>query len=323
MIFPWQTLQWQQLLRSKQANRLSHALLLTGSAGIGKAQFADYFSRFLLCQKQQDYTFCNDCHACHLMIGRAHPNVLWIEPEKKGQAIKVDQIRDATSFLNQTALQGEYQIVIIHPANAMNLSAANALLKTLEEPPQASLLILVADTNGRLPATIESRCQRLHFALPEKEVALAWLNNQENILVTDTTLLLNLAQGAPLAALQIAQEDVLTLRQTLYKNLFALKQTATHSLQFCEAFKETEISVWMDLLLSWLIDLLRINTAKIPVNNHDYQAELTKIAAQIAPITLTNFMWQIIQLRKQTLHGINFNKQMLLENISLKWAALQ
>ena len=150
MIFPWQQKEWRQLCRAKESGRLPHALLFSGLAGIGKTQLADYFSRLLLCQQfQTEYDPKCQCHSCRLAEGRAHPNVLWITPEKEGQAIKVDQIREVSDFIYQSARQGEYNIVVIHPANQMNVNAANALLKTLEEPPHGSLLILISQYFNR------------------------------------------------------------------------------------------------------------------------------------------------------------------------------
>ena len=168
MIFPWQVNQWQQLLQAKSQQRLAHAMLFTGLPGIGKAIFAQHFSSALLCQKlNPDGNPCDRCHSCRLIAGRAHPNMLWLEPEKPGQAIKIDQVRDVSEFISQTSLQGDYRIVIINPADDMNTNAANALLKTLEEPSSGAHLILISNQNERLPATILSRCQRVVFQRPE------------------------------------------------------------------------------------------------------------------------------------------------------------
>src|SRR5437867_10551148 len=131
MTYPWHTNQWQQLWRSKNENRLPHALLLSGVVGIGKAKFADDFARALLCRASPDF-YCKQCHSCRLMQDRVHPNVVLVEPDGEGHAIKVDQIRGIIDFMNQSSLHGDYRIAIISPAISMNANAANALLKTLE-----------------------------------------------------------------------------------------------------------------------------------------------------------------------------------------------
>ena len=94
--------------------------------------------------------YCGTCHACRLIAGRAHPNVLWVEPEKEGQTIKVDQIREVSEFVNQSSLQGVHRIVLINPANAMNMHAANALLKTLEEPSSGAIIFICHRSTGEL-----------------------------------------------------------------------------------------------------------------------------------------------------------------------------
>src|SRR5690348_7730311 len=99
MIFPWQTQQWNKLWHAKESNRLPHALLFVGIPGTGKMQFADNFARALLCQESITEGACYRCHACRLITGKSHPNVLWVEPEKDGHAIKVDQIRAVNEFI--------------------------------------------------------------------------------------------------------------------------------------------------------------------------------------------------------------------------------
>src|SRR5436190_5622246 len=122
MIFPWQESQWLQLTRMQADARLPHALLFTGMAGIGKAIFANTFAHQLFCQAKSTAP-CYQCHACRLIKGHTHPNVLWIEPEKEGGTIKVDQIREVTEFISHSSLQGDYRLVMINPANDMNINA--------------------------------------------------------------------------------------------------------------------------------------------------------------------------------------------------------
>lgn len=196
MIFPWHEPYWQQLLFANKSKRLPHALLLSGLSGLGKALFAERFIRLLLCERKNliDHS-CkgNECHACHLITNRSHPNILWLFPEK--DTIKVDQIRQANEFAQHSSFTDDYRFVLINPANAMNISAANALLKTLEEPPAQVILILISDAPYCLPATIRSRCQRLHFQLPDQQNALSWLQANLSTQTIAPELLLKLARG--------------------------------------------------------------------------------------------------------------------------------
>lgn len=143
MKYPWQDKQWQQLWQAKQTERLPHGLLLSGLAGTGKLHFALHFTQALLCsQVSAEGDPCNTCHACRLVMTDVHPNVFRVSPEEEGHAIKVDQIRALAEFIQQSSLQGGFRVAIINPAHSMNISAANALLKTLEEPAEGAILIL-------------------------------------------------------------------------------------------------------------------------------------------------------------------------------------
>ena len=150
ILYPWQKNQWQRLLSQHRQERLPHALLLTGAAGLGKETFARQFAQFLLC-KAAGESVCGQCAGCSLILANNHPDLLMIAPEESGKNIKVDQIRDMSATLNQTAQRAGYQVAIISPAEALNRAAANALLKTLEEPSGRVLLLLVSHQPGALP----------------------------------------------------------------------------------------------------------------------------------------------------------------------------
>lgn len=320
MIFPWQAEQWQHVLKAKKDNRLPHALLLMGMPGMGKAIFAHHFSRLLLCQQQAEDGCA--CHSCRLIAGRAHPNVLWIEPEKAGQAIKVDQVREISDFVNHSSFHEGDRIVLIHPADAMNMSAANALLKTLEEPSSGALLVLIADHASRLPATILSRCQRILFPTPKKADALHWLASQ----ITDDAIqpeqLYHLAHGAPLAALKLIEADVLTVRQDLYRALYALSEKKSDPLTEALQGKEAELLPWVDCLLSWLKDLawLQLTNDQSSLMNHDYARELSELKQKTVLKKNMTLMECAQQIRGQLSLGINLNKQLVMESLLIKWA---
>jgi DNA polymerase III subunit delta' len=320
MVFPWQTQQWQQLLQSKEKNRLPHALLLTGMTSTGKAHFAHEFTRALLCYKTGEEG-C-DCHACRLIVGRTHPNVLWIEPEKAGHAIKIDQIREVAQFVNQSSLQGVHRIVLINPANAMNMHAANALLKTLEEPSSGAIIVLISHQYASLPATILSRCQRIIFPRPQKEVALAWLSAQLKERKMDTELLLNLAHGAPLAALALVEDKTLSLRQDLFQALYSLSQKQSDPVLVAASMREAELLPLLDLTLSWMRDLLchQWDANVSTLINKDYMAELNELKQKTNPKRNADFMEYVQRLRGQLCLGMNFNKQLVIESTFIQWA---
>lgn len=320
MIFPWQKEQWQKLVNLKNENRLPHALLLSGMSGTGKASFADHLSRLLLCQQNKADEACL-CHPCRLIAGRAHPNVLWIEPEKTGQAIKVDQVRYVSEFVNQSSFQDGYRIVLIHPADAMNVNAANALLKTLEEPAPNAILVLVADQHARLPATVLSRCQRITFPQPKKAEALGWLMQELKDKTIEPELLLNLANGAPFAALKLVEEEALTCRQTLFQTLYALSQKQGDPIVCAAQGKDSELIPWLNFFLSWLKDLswLQLTEDETVLTNQDYLKELTELKQKTQLTNNIKLMEYAQKLRGQISVGINLNKQLVMESLFIRW----
>jgi DNA polymerase-3 subunit delta' len=179
---PWQHDVYARLERSLREGRLAHALLFAGPARMGKAEVAQALAARLLCQAPRDDGLaCGECRACHFLAAGTHPDFQHItfEPTEKGDKLRselvVDQIRRLGEWFSKTPQFGGAQVVLVEPAEALNVAAANALLKTLEEPAGHRYLLLVTSRPGRLPATIRSRCQRLEFALPAREVARAWL----------------------------------------------------------------------------------------------------------------------------------------------------
>jgi DNA polymerase-3 subunit delta' len=174
---PWQSGSWQRLQQQIDVQQLPHALLLAGPPAVGKRRFASALCATLLCLEPTRPTgvACGRCRGCLLRLAGTHPDAHWIAPEETGTMIKIDQVRAVVEFVAQTAQQGGRKVVVLEPAEAMNRSSANALLKTLEEPAGAATLILLSDAPGRLLPTIRSRCQRIDFPVPPEADVRHWL----------------------------------------------------------------------------------------------------------------------------------------------------
>jgi len=180
---PWQAEHWTRLQARRQRDALPHALLLCGAAGLGKRAFAQRFVQGLLCAEPADGDPCGRCRSCLLVAAGTHPDVVSLSfgSRKDGvqrSEIVVDQIRELSARLAMSSQFGGWQVATIDPADAMNPAAANALLKTLEEPSAQTMLVLLSDAPWRLPQTIRSRCQRIEFQLPAAAAALAWLQGE-------------------------------------------------------------------------------------------------------------------------------------------------
>jgi DNA polymerase-3 subunit delta' len=221
---PWHTELWTRLQARRQRDALPHALLLCGPQGLGKRDFLRRFVRGLLCQHPQDGNACGACRSCLLFDAGTHPDYVALSYGLRKDGVQraeivVDQIRELSARLATASQFGGWQIASIDPADAMNTAAANALLKTLEEPARQTMLILVADAPWRMPATIRSRCQRIDFALPKQDEALSWLQAAG---VRDAPAALAAAGGNPGLARIWAEAGALAQRQEVRKDLAAL-----------------------------------------------------------------------------------------------------
>jgi DNA polymerase-3 subunit delta' len=320
-IFPWQTAIWEQLSQAKQNQCLPHALLFVGIDGIGKSHFANSFANLILCKKSHNAAVCGNCHDCSLFRAKSHPDYLWVEPEAAGKIINVEQIRALIKRVNETTMQSGYRVIVINPATSMNQNAANALLKTLEEPTPNTLIILICNQGMRLPATVISRCQKVMFHKPTHQDAVLWLREKLSDDKIDPQLLLKLADGAPLKALSWLQEDLISLRVELYHGLHALSKGEADPLQLAAKWQDADQTCLVDLLLSWLTDLLRYKLAndQNTLINTDYKSEIAKVSVALLKNNLLAYMDHLQQTRQYLAASLNLNKQLLLEDLLIRW----
>lgn len=280
-VLPWHRSQWERLLQRKTADRLPHALLLSGPEGVGIGQFAEQLVQTLLCQTPVEAgSACGRCRDCHLYGAGHHPDFIRVEPAAAGKPIKVDQIRELCAFLGYTSERGGYKISLVTPADAMNLNAANSLLKTLEEPPAASLLLLHTHNPFQLPATLRSRCQQLAFSIPPSAQALDWLASQLDP-AADPELLLSLAGGAPLKARHYAEGDWLARRGALFQHYCGVVSGASDPIEVAEQWiKDKDLRETLVWTIGWHMDMIRLKMTPNPpyLVNPDLQLTLSRLA---------------------------------------------
>ncbi len=221
---PWLAAGWQQLCWALAADRVGHGVLMHGPAGIGKNLLAQHYAARLLCvQATGEAPACGECAGCRLRLAGNHPDQIRIGIPDDKQAIGIEQIRELSNHLQQSAHRSGWRAVIIEPAEAMTLPAANALLKTLEEPGAKVVMILVVHQLERLPATIRSRCLRLPLAIPETAAALAWLRTALPTLEpARLQQALAVASGAPLRVAALVAGGALEQIEALEKGLLSV-----------------------------------------------------------------------------------------------------
>ena len=232
-----------QLLIAKQL--LAHGIMFTGVEGVGKGLLADWLAASLLCTSTQ-LRPCNGCKSCLLRIAGNHSDFLIIDAS--GSSIGVDAVRQLSLFMQGRAQQQAHKVVILPSAHKLTEAAANALLKTLEEPPQNSYLILHTNAEATLPSTVLSRCQRWPIAAQFGPDAEQWLSMQSGVAVPD--YLLTYCAGGPLKALSMIESGEISHINTA---LNALQAYLQKKLSLQECIKVVESTADLNRLIGWFI----------------------------------------------------------------------
>jgi DNA polymerase-3 subunit delta' len=310
MVMPWHETALGRLLGDRE--RLAHAFLVHGPEGIGKLAFAEAAAQALLCERPGAAgAACGACPGCTWFVQGNHPDFRRLAPaqpeetdeagegrEKKASAQSdVKQVRDLEDFINLTSHRGGARLVLIHPAEALNPSAANALLKSLEEPPPQTYFLLVAHRWHYLLPTIRSRCRLVALALPEPAAALAWLTEQG---VAAPTLALAHAGGAPLLA--AAFDDEYWAER---KRLLELLGRAFDPLAAADELRDVAPARMAALLQKWSYDLVLQQAAGRVRYNPDRVDALAALAAGLDRLETARFHRRIVQLQRVVRHPLN------------------
>lgn len=323
--YPWLAERWDYLARLYEQARLPHALLINGPQGVGKSAFAHAFADYLLCHQRSDGHACGQCKSCLLSQSEAgHPDFYLLEPDEPGKPIKVDQVRELTDFVNSTAQQGGYRLVMIDPAHDMNIAAANALLKTLEEPGRDTILLLLTHRLGQVMPTIKSRCQRLDIAAPASEVAVPWVASQLQVNESQARLYLATANGAPLVALQCADDSLRELRQQLVGGLADILKRRRTLVEVSSQWQKLDLEKLISWLHSLLGDLARLQVSQDDCQlRHDDAANMLRaLSKRVSSDRLFSYIDQVAEARRALLLRQNPNKQLLVESLLLGWIGL-
>ncbi len=331
-IYPWQKTDWTRLQELRK--RPPHGLLFKGAKGIGKLELAINFAQSLLCEHPDEAGFaCGQCPSCHWFEQGSHPDFRLLQPEalsaegedsddsksssgkKPSKQISVDQVRSLADFFGMSAHQGGRRVVVIHPAEAMNTNAANALLKNLEEPPQGLLFILVAHKPQQLLPTILSRC--LSFVLPAPDAASAarWLAEQG---VRNPAEALAASGFAPLQAVQLDEQLGSEERDKLLR---AVRQPAALDVfALAEALQKTEQVLVVQWLQQWCYDLGSMKLAGKLRYHLGEEAAIRKLVEPIEPLNLARMQKLLQSAKREAQHTLN--PKLFLEALLLSYRQL-
>ncbi len=289
LLNPWDS--WKQQLDS---NGFASATLLTGSQGLGIFSLAEQFGRSLMCNAASSEP-CGFCHGCDLMQSGNHPDYHVIKPEKEGKAITVDQIRQCNRIAQESSQLSGYRLFVIEPAEAMNESAANALLKTLEEPPEKCVFILIASKANALLPTIVSRCQQIAIPDPQPDVVATWLTNEVTKEVPEFAAHIN--GNAPVKTKQFIEQDgVKQYLEIEITFLSAVKGDVVATLQCVKKLNEQPIQ-----RLTWLWYLLTdaqkvcfgVETRSFTPGCHTLSSQMSYVVLEQQSLSLTELIEKI------------------------------
>jgi DNA polymerase-3 subunit delta' len=314
--------------------------LFHGPEGIGKSAFAEAFAQSLLCEAPQaDGHACGQCQACGWFVQYSHPDYRRVRPEildgddadtddgeggetKKAKStkapskeIKIDQIRALADFMNVSTHRAGMRVVVLYPAEALNTPAANSLLKTLEEPPPHTMFLLVSNGLDRLLPTILSRCRKFALPMPAREVALAWLKEQE---VKDAEGWLDEQGGAPLAAYALAQTGDREAMDDLLRQL--TQPGAEGALKAADRLQKTPPADLVAWLQRWLYDVLSVKLSGTIRYYPRYRKELGALAAKVETAAVLQAIKAVGDRRAIADHPLA--PKLFIEDMLLEYAAI-
>jgi DNA polymerase-3 subunit delta' len=312
-VLQWQTEAWR-LSRAALA-RGAHALLLAGACGLGKRDLALALSAAYLCATPQpDGRACGQCESCRWLAAGSHPDFALIEPAvedddaepksrqapKRSNAIAVDQVRGLSDLLAVTAHRDAGKAVVIHPAEALNVAASNALLKSLEEPPARTIFLLVSHRPALLLPTVRSRCQLVPVRIEEPGAAQAWLAAHARC--DDPALALALAGGAPLAAVAIAEDPMWSRRAGFLR---VLAESDFDPVRTADVYRDLPPPLVLSWLQTWTFDLVQIRFCGRARYHRDMEPIAAGVAQSLDPVEATRLHRSLLALQRHVNHPLN------------------
>ncbi|MGC6247647.1 DNA polymerase III subunit delta' [Bisgaard Taxon 45] len=309
-LYPWLLPYYQQRIDAFQQGYGHHALLFQAEQGLGVEQLLSALGHWLMCQQPQHQQPCQQCHHCHLFQAHTHPDIYTLAPIEN-KDIGVDQVREVNEKINQHAQQGGNKLIYVQGVSRLTEAAANAMLKTLEEPRPNTYFLLSAEASAPVMPTIYSRCQTQKLAIPSQESAVTWLQQQTTQAIGDIQTALRISYGRPLHALALLEQGLLEKRREFLRQfwLFYRKRSPLELLPF---FDKPLLFQQLDWLLAFLSDALK---ARLQIHTHwvcqDLAAGVQQLSQQQNAQALLRAT-EIIQKVRTDLSQINAVNQELI-----------
>ncbi|MBC1011924.1 DNA polymerase III subunit delta' [Escherichia coli] len=315
--YPWLRPDFEKLVASYQAGRGHHALLIQALPGMGDDALIYALSRYLLCQQPQGHKSCGHCRGCQLMQAGTHPDYYTLAPEKGKNTLGIDAVREVTEKLNEHARLGGAKVVWVTDAALLTDAAANALLKTLEEPPAETWFFLATREPERLLATLRSRCRLHYLAPPPEQYAVTWLSREVTMSQDALLAALRLSAGSPGAALALFQGDIWQARETLCQALaYSVQSGDWYSL--LAALNHEQALARLHWLATLLMDALKRHHGAAQVTNVDVPGLVVELANHLSPSRLQAILGDVCHIREQLMSVTGINRELLITDLLLR-----
>lgn len=313
------------LRQALQSDQMPHALLFIGNEGVGKGSTALALARALNCEnRQSDQDACGQCRSCRLFATGSHPDFWRISPEGDAAQpqIKIEQIRELRRQVGYHPLVGNWRVVLFKPAETLNEAAANALLKTLEEPPEGNLFILTAIGERDLLPTIVSRCRRLTFAAIPQSILIQELQKRKGLSPEQASLVAAINYGSLGGALAEDLVNLLAKRDQVVTELEVLQQGSIGDvLKWAtdKGKKGTNLDSFIILARLWYRDLLALSCQATAgqLVNRDRLPDLVSQQQQLNCTLILERLESLSSMQRQV--RANLNIELALNNFSLQW----
>lgn len=315
--YPWQRHVWDEFVQRVKSHRTPNAMLIHGVAGVGIELLAHAMGQYLLCSSPVSHAACGTCKACRLFAAGTHPDFQIITLEDKAKQLKIDQVREVSEFVGQTAQMHGYKVVVIEYADTMNMNAANALLKNLEEPAGKTAFFLTSDQPNRLLPTIRSRCFQQVVTVPSPAQTMTWLAEQD-VNVTDD--MLRQAGGAPLSVKDWLTRDIFADRKKIIDGLLSIALQQQSPMVVAQQWVRGDISLVLDTMQYCIETCLQGIIAHKALTT-----DLQKLQIMLADLDVKmifRYRDTLSHKKSQFIRNANINAGLMVEELWLDWGAL-
>ncbi|OOF37866.1 DNA polymerase III subunit delta' [Rodentibacter mrazii] len=311
-LYPWLEPTYTKIARTFSEGLGHHAVLIKSDSGLGVKNLFELLSRRIMCIASQDIEPCGQCHSCHLMLAYSHPDYHEL-CSLEGKDIGVDQVREINEIVAQHAQQNGNKVVYIKEAERLTEAAANALLKTLEEPRPNTYFLLQADSSASLLATIYSRCQVWNLPAPSEQMAQDWLKTQCEAEIQEISTALSMSLGRPLFALEVLQQGLIELRKDFLRQFWRFYRRRS-PLELLPLFDKEHYVRQLDWILAFLADSLK---HKLDINSYRQVADLGRGIEQFSDEQTALGLLQAIKIIQKvrsdllSINGVNVELMLL------------